>query len=99
MSESIVATSMGRCMVCGKPAEHIHHLICGTANRKKSDRDKLLAPLCEEHHREIHEGVNGAYFWSHALAEMAWINKNARLYESREDTIKRFIREYGKNYL
>lgn len=99
MKKSIVATDMRYCMVCGKPAEHIHHMICGTANRKKSTAAGLLAPLCEEHHREIHEGVNGSYYWSHALAEMAWIYENALPFEDREDTIKRFIALFGKNYL
>ena len=99
MRKSIVATSMKYCMVCGRPAEHIHHLICGTANRKNSEAAGLLAPLCEEHHREIHEGVNGSYFWSHALAEMAWIHDNQLPYEDREAVIERFIDKFGKNYL
>lgn len=99
MKKSIVATSMQYCMVCGRPAEHVHHMICGVANRKKSDADRLLAPLCREHHTEIHEGVNGSYYWSHALAEMAWIKENALPFEERENTIERFIDRYGKNYL
>lgn len=56
-------------------------------------------PLCEEHHREIHEGANGSYYWSHALAEMAWIQWNEIPFEGRDATIKRFIKRYGHNYL
>lgn len=41
MKESIIATNMDYCIVCGRPKEHIHHLICGTSNRKKSDEDGL----------------------------------------------------------
>lgn len=99
MSKSIVASSMYCCMVCGGPAEHVHHLIGGTANRKKSDADNLVVPLCSEHHREIHELCNGSYYWSHALAEMAWIHEHAEPGEDRETSIQKFIRRYGKNYL
>ena len=42
-----------RCAVCGKPAEHVHHII-GRANILLRWDVKNLIPLCQECHQRIH---------------------------------------------
>lgn len=37
------------CLICGSPAEH-HHIFKGNKQRKLSDEDGLIIPLCKEHH-------------------------------------------------
>ena len=38
------------CVVCGNPHVQMHHILYGTANRKKSDKHGYIIPLCYEHH-------------------------------------------------
>lgn len=38
------------CLICGVPAE-AHHIFKGNKQRKLSDEDLLIMPLCPEHHR------------------------------------------------
>ena len=49
--ESIITDRMDECFVCHRPAEEIHHIIFGTANRDLSDKFGLVIPLCAYHHR------------------------------------------------
>lgn len=37
------------CLICGKPAES-HHIFKGNKHRKLADEDKVIMPLCPEHH-------------------------------------------------
>ena len=49
--KSILTDDLEHCMVCMNPNVEIHHTLYGTANRKLSDKYKLLVALCPEHHR------------------------------------------------
>lgn len=81
------------CVVCGSPNVQRHHVICGTANRKKSDKYGYIIPLCFEHH----VGGNGIH--RNRGMELYWIQTAQRHFErffgSRED----FIKEFGKSWL
>lgn len=85
------------CAVCGSSNNiHIHHIIFGK-NRKKADEDKLVIPLCYEHHEGMH-GVHGKYGSELDLklkkeAEIKW------LLQDYDRSINDFIKRYGKNYL
>ena len=73
--ESIVTKYMSNCIICGKPDPDIHHGISGTANRKVSDAERLLFPVCPEHHNM---GNNSIHLnpvintWSKIAGELAW---------------------------
>ena len=54
---SIVTTDMYHCYICGLPRVELHHIYFGTANRKISDKNRFVVPLCPEHHR----GIFGAH--------------------------------------
>ena len=78
-----------RCMICGRPAEHIHHLIGGTANRRLSERFGLVEPLCADCHRLVHEDP----VWNRALkryGQRKWEEK----YGGRDE----FIKIFGKSW-
>jgi hypothetical protein len=52
------------CEVCGRPAQHIHHI---WHNRQNNSQDNLFS-LCEEHHT----GQRGV----HIIGEIKWIDWN-----------------------
>lgn len=81
------------CVVCGNPNVQRHHIICGTANRRISDRYGYIIPLCYEHHlggNGIHRNRGMALFWME-LAQQHF----ERHIGTRED----FRKEFGKSYL
>lgn len=53
--ESVIVTDMETCVECGRRAEHIHHCIHGTANRKLADKYKLVVPMCHICHSMLHD--------------------------------------------
>lgn len=58
-----IITNERKCYVCGSEINlERHHIIFGTAGRKKSEKYGLTVMLCQEHHRGtfgVH-GKNGA---------------------------------------
>ena len=48
--ESIVTQYTDYCLLCRAEREAMHHCIPGNANRAKSDKYKLVVPLCNFHH-------------------------------------------------
>lgn len=55
--QSILASDMEHCMLCGAPYPHGHHVLFGK-NKKMSDKYKLIVPLCYRHHNGSDEGVH-----------------------------------------
>ena len=43
-----------RCFLCGRVADHIHHIFYGRGKRNISDREKLTVALCYKCHWQIH---------------------------------------------
>ena len=58
-TRSILQDDTDYCIVCGRYGTEIHHCIYGSANRKLSDRYKLVVGLCYYHHRASKTGVHG----------------------------------------
>lgn len=88
-----MVSDLGRCMVCGRPRPHIHHVFFGTANRAKSEKYKLIVPLCYEHHLGNYSPHRNREF-DLKLKQMAQ-GYFESTYGNRED----FRREFGKSYL
>lgn len=85
---------MEHCFLCGRSGPvQIHHIIYGTANRKKSDRLKLVCPLC----MDCHTGSNGVHqnrkkdLQLKILAQMK--------FEKEIGTREQFRDIFGKSYL
>lgn len=71
----------------------MHHVFFGTANRAKSEKYKLVVPLCYEHHLGTYSPHRNRDF-DLKLKRMAqeYFEEN---YGSRDD----FRNEFGKSYL
>ena len=83
------------CFVCKTTANlNEHHVLYGTANRKKSERYGYKVYLCSHHHNMSDEGVHFNKPLDLALKAMAQehFEKN---HGSRTD----FIKEFGKAWL
>lgn len=54
---SLFTDNMNKCYFCNKPKDHIHEVIYGK-NRINSMKFGITLPLCEEHHRMMHNDIN-----------------------------------------
>ena len=80
-----------RCLICGRQADHIHHLISGTANRKIADEyDCLKIPLCFRCHQLAHDDPD----WNRSLKQYG-----QREWERKHGTREDFIRIFGKSWV
>lgn len=81
------------CALCGKRIVGVrdkHHLLNGTAYRKKSEEDGLYVYLHHTCHMWLHE---------HPISLRTFKQRAQRYYEENIGTRKEFIKRYGKNYL
>lgn len=51
---SLFTNNMNVCYICKKPKEHTHEVFFGS-NRLNSIRYKLIVPLCDKCHSEMHK--------------------------------------------
>lgn len=90
------------CIICGKPATEVHHLIFGRGLRPLADKDGITAPVCSECHKAIHYNSTASRL-SKLLGQLAWEKwwltdfGDAELpaKQVRED----FRERYGRSYL
>ena len=83
------------CYICGRYGNmERHHIFEGTANRKCSDKYKIIVYLCPECHRE---GKTAVHKNQEALRALKRIGQRA--FEEQEGDRKKFIKVFGKNYL
>jgi len=91
MKKSILTDNFKKCYFCNKNQNIQLHHIFGGANRKKSDKYKLIIPLCWE----CHLGNNGVHFNKkqmdklHKIGQKAFIENYPYL-----DFMKIFYRNY-----
>ncbi len=83
-----------KCYVCGYEGyTEEHHVLYGTANRKKAEHYGLKVHLCYEHHQGdtgVHGGNKNLVFWLKQEAQ--------RVFE-KEYSRELFRKEFGRNYL
>lgn len=91
--ESALVENMDFCVVCGKPREHIHHVIYGISNRKISEKYKYIIPLCMEHHT----GNKGIH--NNREMNVYWKREAQRHFEEHHGTREDFIKLFGKSWL
>ena len=69
---------------------HKHHVLHGTANRKKAEEDGLYVMLTVDEHQRLHD--QGEYDNElKQIAEREWIKHYG--------SVEQFIKRYGRNYL
>ena len=90
---SIIVDCMDNCFVCGSSYVEVHHIIYGSANRKLSDRYKLVVPLCHEHHR----GSTGVHFKKDFDTYLKRLAQEK--FEAVYGANTSFQEVFGKNYL
>ena len=91
--KSELVEDMTVCVVCGRPREHIHHVVFGTSNRKISDEYEYVIPLCYEHHlgkTGIHDNRDMNVYWKRKAQEH---------FEAHHGTREDFIKVFGKSWL
>ena len=95
---SILVEDLNHCYFCGSDHVHLHEVIHGTANRKKSKEDGLVLQLCHFHHSEVHSKAD-LDIRLKQMAEKIWLDIYTYKGKNEEDRIKEFIDRYGINYL
>lgn len=91
--KSILTNELERCLMCGSYTWIEHHHVFGGANRKKSTKYKLLAPLCHYCHNEPPLGVHHNKINNEKLKKLG--QTAFEKYYPEMD----FRTEFGKNYL
>ena len=90
--KSIMTKISDYCYVCGRPAQHIHHIYFGTANRRLSTKYHLVIPICES----CHTGPHGVHFNRELDLQLKRMGQVAF---RREYPDKDFVAIFGRNYL
>lgn len=83
---------IGQKCPCGKPAEHVHHLI-GRNNQILRWDVKNLLPLCAECHAAIHDKG----MWNHGL-DLVDAETRAYLEARKNVLLKDYLREKGQSF-
>lgn len=91
----MITEYMDNCLFCRRQKQDIHHLCFGTANRRISDKDELVIPVCREHHDLLHKHDK----ISKVIGQLAYERDRCSEGCSVEKARKMFIDRYGKNYL
>lgn len=93
MKRYSILNNLDRCFFCGRPAECIHEVYFGTANRQISIKNGFCAGLCHREHNMSAKSV-------HNDRKMDLILKGAYQKEyEKNHTREEFIKLIGKSYL
>jgi hypothetical protein len=93
MKRYSILNNLDKCFFCGKPAECIHEVYFGTANRQISIKNGFCAGLC---HKE-HNMSNSSVHYNRAM-DLILKKEYQKEYE-KTHTRQDFINLIGKNYL
>lgn len=89
MNKSIVTEFDSICFLCSNRSQHTHHLVYGNANRRISDKEGLVIPLCESCHRMIHSNSRVGMM-SKIIGQLAWELNYVAEREERTDARETF---------
>lgn len=93
MKRYSILNNLDKCFFCGRPAECIHEVYFGTANRRISIENGFCAGLCHREHNLSNKSV-------HKDREMDLKLKRAYQKEyMKTHTKEEFIRLIGKSYI
>ena len=90
--KSIMTKISDYCYICGRPAQHVHHVFYGTANRRLSEKYGLKVPLCEA----CHTGPRGVHFNRELDLQLKRMGQATfkRVYPHED-----FVEIFGRHYL
>ena len=89
----VLVDDIEHCVECGRERVAMHHIFFGTDNRKLSDEDGYVIPMCHYHHN----GSNAAIHFNREL-DLKW-KRIAQLHYEHDHSRKEFIDRYGRSYL
>lgn len=93
MKRYSILNNLDKCFFCGRPAECIHEVFFGTANRRISIENGFCAGLCHKEHNLSNKSV-------HKDREMDLKLKRAYQKEyMKTHTKEEFIKLIGKSYI
>lgn len=93
MKRYSILNNLDKCFFCGRPAECIHEVYFGTANRRISIENGFCAGLCHREHNLSNKSV-------HKDREMDLKLKRAYQKEyMKTHTKEEFIKLIGKSYI
>jgi hypothetical protein len=90
---SIIQEDTSICYECGRPADHIHHCLYGTSNRRWAEEYHLVVGLCYNHHT----GQMGVHHGNKEL-DMKLKRTAQRAFEQTYPDLD-FLAIFGRNYL
>lgn len=86
------------CLVCGKPRQHVHHLVFGNAKRRLADTDGLTIPLCMDCHEKMHN-VKEMQVMSHIVGQLFYERNMCAAELTPDEAREEFRKRYGVSYL
>ena len=76
----------------------MHHIFHGiSSNKKHSEEDGLMLPLCNKHHTGVFTCNKNAIHFNPQM-ELAWKKKAQSVWEEKHPG-ESFLKRYGRNYL
>lgn len=96
------------CVICGKPAQHIHHLCEGNSRRELSEKYDMKCPLCANCHNLSKDSVHlnskmkaMSNIIGQLYFERQWlINKYQLPFEDLDEEAREEFRKiFGKSFL
>lgn len=97
----MITEYMSNCIICGQPNIDIHHCF-GGKNRKLCDDDRILLPLCRNHHTgnmSVHKNKE-MMVMSKIIGQLAWEKNYIEKYQAPSELARtEFRRRYGVSYL
>lgn len=86
------------CLICGKGATDVHHLVFGNSKRRLADKDGLTIPLCREHHEAMHND-KAMQVMSHIAGQLFYERNKCAEGMTTEEAREDFRRRYSVSYL
>jgi 5-methylcytosine-specific restriction endonuclease McrA len=94
MKIDVILRDDGRCAICGRPKESIHHVFYGK-NRKISDEHtEFMTCLCYN----CHQGTNGVH-GKHGHDKDLFLKRRAQKMFEETHSHEEFMKLIGRNYL
>lgn len=92
--KSILTEDLEQCYLCGSTSWiEMHHIFSGSGNRKISDKNGFIVPLCHYCHNEPPKGVH------HNRANRLKLMQECQAKFEETHTREEFVCLIGRNYL
>lgn len=98
MGKGIITEYNDNCILCGTPTFETHHCCYGRSERKLSDEDGLMIPLCRICHDDLHRNGTAGKL-SKIVGQLAFEKSMVAAGKSEKLSREIFRKRYGISYL